>query len=295
MNSPVIAIGGVGGSGTRVIAQILIDQGFYLGSDLNHANDNLWFTLLFKRPKWFLRNAGNRHAIFKGLDIFAQAMQGRRCSSAADLRFIAAAAFRSSIRGNSYVGDGRGAWPFQRAWNMARPPAHDYSQYSGWGWKEPNSHIYLQFLNAHFKQLKFIHVIRHGLDMAWSNQQHQLFNWGQLYGVTPPRDPNLVPQAALSYWIKANQQTIKVGREMGEDKFLLLNFDSLCNAPAREIDRLLSFVDRNPDQVERQKLYGLVRPPATLGRYRKQDLDIVDPRDIEAVRGLGFTVEGAVK
>jgi hypothetical protein len=46
--SPVI-IGGVGGSGTRLIAQMLKELGFYLGSDLNSANDNLWFTLLFKR------------------------------------------------------------------------------------------------------------------------------------------------------------------------------------------------------------------------------------------------------
>jgi len=112
--------------------------------------------------------------------------------------------------------------------------------------------------------------------------------------VTTPRDPNLMPRAALSYWVRANQQAIKVGREMGEDKFLLLNFDSLCNSPAREIDRLLSFVDRNPNQAERQKLCGLVRPPATLGRYRKQDLGFVDPQDVEAVRGLGFNVEGAV-
>ena len=42
-----VAIGGVGGSGTRVIAEILIQLGFYIGSDLNSANDNLWFMLTY--------------------------------------------------------------------------------------------------------------------------------------------------------------------------------------------------------------------------------------------------------
>src|SRR5690625_2359751 len=44
-----VAIGALGGSGTRMIAQFLCDAGYYLGDDLNRANDNLWFTLLFRR------------------------------------------------------------------------------------------------------------------------------------------------------------------------------------------------------------------------------------------------------
>ena len=50
-----VAIGGVGGSGTRLIAQLLREAGFYLGGDLNPALDNRWFTLLFKRPDWYER------------------------------------------------------------------------------------------------------------------------------------------------------------------------------------------------------------------------------------------------
>ncbi len=46
---PPVVIGGVGGSGTRLIAQILKDLGYFMGNDLNEANDNLLFPLLFKR------------------------------------------------------------------------------------------------------------------------------------------------------------------------------------------------------------------------------------------------------
>ena len=46
----VIAIGALGGSGTRAIAQVLMDAGIYLGDSLNNANDNKLFTRLFKNP-----------------------------------------------------------------------------------------------------------------------------------------------------------------------------------------------------------------------------------------------------
>ena len=38
-----VAIGGVGGSGTRLIARMLGQLGWYLGDDLNESVDNLWF------------------------------------------------------------------------------------------------------------------------------------------------------------------------------------------------------------------------------------------------------------
>src|SRR5580704_16555406 len=53
----VVAIGGVGGSGTRVGAALLQMLGYYIGDDLNEPLDNLWFTLLFKRRSVLLEGA----------------------------------------------------------------------------------------------------------------------------------------------------------------------------------------------------------------------------------------------
>jgi len=38
---PPIVVGGLGGSGTRVIALMLERLGFFMGDDLNHAHDNM--------------------------------------------------------------------------------------------------------------------------------------------------------------------------------------------------------------------------------------------------------------
>ncbi len=64
-----VAIGGVGGSGTRLVADIVSQCGFYLGSSLNGNLDNLWFTFLLKRPYWFT-NFPSDDEIVKALRLF---------------------------------------------------------------------------------------------------------------------------------------------------------------------------------------------------------------------------------
>ena len=68
---PPVAIGGVGGSGTRLIANCLEELNYYIGSDLNKAKDNLWFTLLFKHIEILQYN--NRQTADL-LNIFLQGM-----------------------------------------------------------------------------------------------------------------------------------------------------------------------------------------------------------------------------
>ncbi|MCK4821383.1 hypothetical protein KA005_36800 [bacterium] len=49
-------IGALGGSGTRLVSEILIHSSVYFGQDLNIANDNLLFTYLFKHPHRFAKD-----------------------------------------------------------------------------------------------------------------------------------------------------------------------------------------------------------------------------------------------
>lgn len=68
--SKPIVIGGVGGSGTRVVTAVLQELGVYIGYDLDQAMDNLLFLLLFKRPVWFNKIHREKDKIFTGLNIF---------------------------------------------------------------------------------------------------------------------------------------------------------------------------------------------------------------------------------
>ena len=76
--APVV-VGGVGGSGTRVIAQLLQSLDFDMGSDLNESLDDLSFTALFKRPSlWPI----NQHLsqLKEALDVYL-ASRGHKSTS----------------------------------------------------------------------------------------------------------------------------------------------------------------------------------------------------------------------
>lgn len=289
MYSP-IAVGGVGGSGTRVVAEILKRIGIYIGSDLNTSNDNLWFTLLFKRPGWFIKESQNNgYGIFKGLSIFEKAMTGQLKPEIREFIFIARAAFELSIKGHDHLHSGRGMWPIKRAINILNSRSINLSRYIGWGWKEPNTHIYIEYLYTYFNNLRYIHVIRNGLDMAYSNNQAQLFNWGKLFGVDIDSSIPL-PKASLQYWIKANRRAIDFGRRLLGRRFLLINFDRLCLDPGYEIVCLLDFLEVNKGSVDLESLAALPRTPKTSGRYKDHDLSLFSDEEIAAVRDLGFEI-----
>ena len=152
---------------------MLIDLGFFMGRDVDEANDNLSFSLLFQRPSWFLaKTRKDSPRIAQGFDIFSRAMTSRYSPTARDLAFLA----RATLEPRSVLGR---RWRLRRAWRLTRPspdcgPRGDCARHIGWGWKEPISHIYIEHLAAHFDGLRWIHVMRHGLDMAYSTNQRQL-------------------------------------------------------------------------------------------------------------------------
>jgi len=284
-----VAVGGVGGSGTRVVAEILKSVGLYMGGDLNPSNDNLWFTLLLKRPSWFIKNSDKKESeIYRGISIFEKLMTGQPVSGIESV-FILQAAMDIALRGHDHLHSGTGTWAFKRAMNMLKTRRGHFSARAEWGWKEPNTHIFIKYLADHFKQIKYIHVIRHGLDMAYSSNQAQLFNWGKLFGVVPDSSLPLT-RASLRYWIKANTQAIDLGRRLLGKRFLLLNFDKLCLNPAYEIDRLLDFIEADKGSVDIKKLIALPRIPKSFGRYKDSDMSVFSDEEIEAVRELGFEV-----
>jgi hypothetical protein len=271
MTAPV-AIGGVGGSGTRVVAGILSLLGFHLGGDLNPALDNLWFTLLFKRLE--IRSLADDH--FGALvRIFSTAMttRARLTGPEEDLVRIAAAFGRPQHPAE---------WLRERAGSLLAACSGTTAAPRAWGWKEPNTHVVLDRLGRSLPGLRYVHVVRHGLDMAYSANQNQLRFWGE-----PPAGGGATPRASLKYWCAAHRAVAAVGAGMGS-RFLGLNFDSLCTDPEPELRRLFDFLGQEwQADVLAAVRAALVRPPS-IGRFRAFDRGEVDAADVDYVRSLGF-------
>jgi len=148
--------------------------------------------------------------------------------------------------------------------------------------------VLLPHLARHLPGLRNVHLMRNGLDMAYSGNQAQLQNWGRDFGVDVPADPALLPRASLDYWIRANRAAIANGARCLGDRFLLVNYDHLCADPRGAIPPPLRFVGVDPAAVDLDRLASVPRVPASAGRYKSRDLGIFDADQLDAVRLLGF-------
>lgn len=273
--APVV-IGGVGGSGTRLIARLMMDLGYFMGGDLNESLDNLWFTLLFKRPVLL---AASDKDFAKLAHIFRVRMTGEQRLDPCSLDLIESLARENRLpefspqwiqeRANTFI-TGTGAQPGQK-----------------WGWKEPNSHFFIERLRGALPGLKYIHVIRNGLDVAHSANQNQLRLWGPVF---MGEDVAITPKSSLKFWRLVHERILSVGNDMGGD-FFLLKYEPFCAEPLPELVGLLDFLGISIPPGDQERLAERVLPAPSIDRFKSHGIDLFDPDDVAFVAALGYNVE----
>lgn len=279
---PPTAIGGLGGSGTRVFAATLQHAGFHIGSQLNAPLDNLWFTVLFKRRSWTCSQPDPAD-IAVSVDLFRRAMT----TGLQDQLSPAEQALLTRLR-DDLVPHGSwrpGAQAVHAASLIASGPAPGRPD-QPWGWKEPNTHIFLPHLDRHIPELHYIHVIRDGLDMAFSDNTWQMRHWGHLYGL-PRDDETPPPLRQLRYWTAANRVAMDYGAHRMPGRFLAVQYEELCARPQHHWGRIRRFLGL-PDSGDLPA--DLIRP-TTIGRSRDHDLSFFPEADLEAALALQSEVE----
>lgn len=285
-NSPVV-IGGIGGSGTRVVAEICRQLGIYLGTNLNESLDNLWYTALFKRSDLFeLKKKESQ--IRKGLDILTHAMIGGDLNTDDFHRLVID--YTNDIRQDAYYEnefeDYFGAMPnfIKDIVGSAKP---DVESFVGWGWKEPNSHILIEYLANYFTNLRYIHVQRNGLDMAYSDNQIQVNLWGAMYGIKYRKDSH-DPAASFRYWVEANTKAINLGKKLLSDNFMVLQLERICSSPDKEISRIANFLEIPLSQAAIEQIAVIPKMPKTVGRYKHHNISWLTRSDMKALKTLGY-------
>lgn len=244
-----------------------------MGGDLNEARDNLWFTLLFKHPSILGASARRFQEL---MSLFLAAMSGDDRAVAPNLALL-----------DELVSDGRpqhdAPWLQTRADSLRQAIALRYRA-PAWGWKEPNTHIVADRLPAHIPRIRYIHVARNGLDMAFSHNQNQFNLWGPAF---LGGDYAVNPRNSLKFWRWAHSRILGIGEGMG-GRFLFVRFEDLCRDPESQVRRLLSFAGVPVDRDAVDRAIRLVEPPESIGRYSTQSLADFDPDDVTYVRQLGF-------
>lgn len=287
-----VVVGGVGGSGTRVVEEMLRRLGVYTGPDLNSAGDNRWFTLLCKLPRWDVRDLGPDNEVARALGTLERAMTGRLDVAGPDGSIIEEA-FRRSChwwRGDRLRDDRPPRWLRARVGTLLRSSADAHASAPLWGWKEPNSHLMIQQLGLHFgKRLRYVHVIRNGLDMTQSRNQLQIRRWGSIFGLDGIGE-RPTPADSLDYWIRANETAIESGEALRPGSFLLLNYDEMCGHPEREIARFAKFLDLDPHDEVLRDLVSIPRHAAATPRAPRDVEQVFGRERVARVASLGFPV-----
>jgi hypothetical protein len=137
---------------------------------------------------------------------------------------------------------------------------------SAWGWKEPRSIYLLRFWNETMPGLRFVHFLRDGRDMAFSDNQQQLKKHG---GVVLGDDLRRAktPTRSIALWNRVNLAAADYGeRELGP-RYLRVRFEDLCADPQATVSGIFDFFRLDGDAGAAATE---VRSPETLGRWQKR-------------------------
>ncbi len=85
-----------------------------------------------------------------------------------------------------------------------------------WGRKEPNTHVVIDRLMRLMPKMKYLHVARNGLDMAYSANQNQLKFWGGHF-IGP--ECEMSPYYSLKYWRLIHRRVLDLCIPMGKRFF----------------------------------------------------------------------------
>lgn len=267
---PITAIGGLGGSGTRVFAAMIQHAGVHIGDTLNGPLDNLWFSVLFKRRAW-ADHAPLGQEVGQAVDLFQRAMTHglRDTLSEAEQVLLNDLAAQLLPQGTWQTGA-----QVPHAQSLIDSAAQKPDAARLWGWKEPNTHLFLPHLDRHLRNFRYIHVVRNGLDMAFSQNNWQMRHWSHLFGL-PGADTAALPVRQLRYWLAANRRAVRYGAGQMKNRFMVIKYEDFCADPEPYWHQIRRFVGAAPDVTMPQDL---IRP-TSIGRAQEHDLSIF-PQDL---------------
>lgn len=145
-----------------------------------------------------------------------------------------------------------------------------------WGWKEPRSIYLVSYFDRAMPSLRFLHFIRDGRDMAFSDNQQQLRKHGRtvIGGVDPLRRW----ARSIRLWARVNTEAADYCERALGDRYLRVRFEDLCAEPRRTIEQVFDFFGVDGDA---EAASAVVEPPATLGRWKAKS-----PRTIARLNEL---------
>ena len=280
-NDTPIIVGGNGGSGTRVVAEILLRSGVFLGHDLNSANDNLLFTYLFKHPQVFFQryNTNCSSDYFESQSLFKlheKLLFNQLPLTVSEWKLILNAGFNHAKNRYNWH------WVRQRWFNIVKPHSKINSFF--WGWKEPQTIFFLNEIQKVYPRAKFILIIRNGLDMVYNKNTQQMQYWSRHYQID---SQDLSTRNKFEYWYRSNQQTIDLASKLFPNNFLLVRFEDLCLKKVTTITDIFHFIGLNTTELS-DDIYQIPQIPDSYQIHQQFDTKWINSEVESKLAVLGY-------
>jgi hypothetical protein len=157
-----------------------------------------------------------------------------------------------------------------------------------WGAKNPRSILMLPFWHEHYPRLRFIHVVRNGLDMTYSDDQFQSTSFGTF--VLGEEADRSQPERSIRYWAEINRRAARFGESHLDGRYIRIRYEDLCLDTERTVARLFEFLGID-DPARMRAGADQVSPALSIGRWRHQpseELAALAEAGGDALRWLGY-------
>lgn len=222
-----IVVFGSGGSGTRAVAQFLIDCRVSMGDVKNDSNDALRITEII-----------NEHA--------NAILEATRCLNY-DPKAIDPAVCSAVVSEYRRAGRRHRQGPVER-----------------WGFKEPRNMFMLPLIDLAFPAALFVHVVRDGRDMLLANNHNQPRKYFEaLFGRAFER----TQKGIARFWAKTNMEARAFALERFNDRYIVARIEDLCGPEKHEhVKRLSEALDLDGDLAGRAASVFEMQPSFGRGR-----------------------------
>lgn len=154
-----------------------------------------------------------------------------------------------------------------------------------WGWKNPRCMWVIPYLARRYPDMRFIHVIRDGRDMALTSN-HNLLEKHGAYLLDDPDCRRDSVRAQFRLWAMGNRKAWDDGRRLLGENYLLLDYDRLCRDPKPELRRIYNLLGVPADAALIDRASRLVVPSSGVGRWRKSDHPLLHQPESELREAL---------
>lgn len=237
-SQPIVLLG-MHRSGTSLLARLMVDLGIYMGAWLSRDAESVFFQRL---NRLIYKAAGAR---WDEVETLLEAI-----TSDAFVSEQVAAMQMELLRNRHFPHPTLGIRRFfgAGAGGADRWVALCKGSTLPWGWKDPRTTLTLPIWGQVFPQVRWIHMIRNGVDVAISThrrsakQQHKLRN--RLPALRMDYNPATLDfDYCFRLWEIYVSFATQHLSQMREDSQLNMRYESLLTNPERELRRLLSFLD----------------------------------------------------